>query len=963
MSTPPPVDRRALEAMLELELTARAAEGGPGGPRLVLVHGRYRPGASTEFTVSVGDRQQRVKVSDQPSVLGVIDAWERHRREAAADGTGPLLVITTGVDGRELGADLRGHALARRPLTLDRAEIVKQRFGAARLDPRVRVEGWLVDALLDAEPASGWRTHPAAAAWRRSGGALLTFDAALHALVEARLEITTGRTGMAGDLDADTLLAWSRLPGAADRFAALPREERDGMTAWLGRTSGPAIAVLLGLAGAGRGQEAMALGVVAGALTDPAAPAAAGVAAGRLFADVPAGIEDLTAFASAVHGTLARWIAEAESGRGAEGEARDRVEAVLRQADRMAAEAGVAPGGATPIDNAFLPSALRARVQEFAATLAGRVQDAEAALSRVLAHRLSGLRAESVEVARMALRVRRWLEREESAGDPAIGSVAEGVARHLADWAWTDRALTVLWGGSADADGPTGHAYRRLYERARARRARIDRAFADRLATWVPGAAAPAPGGALLVESVLAEIAAPVAASSGTAPLIIVLDGMSGAVAVQFGEELARGGRWTEVTATPGRRAAAVSMIPSLTRISRASLLSGEATAGGQNVESAGFERFWKRHRRTGVLFHKSRVPGPAGRRLSEDLADALAGDQVVGVVLNTIDDALDHGQEGDRAGWRLEDVSYLPELLKAAIDYGRPVILVADHGHVLERGESPAEPPAAAIADAGAARWRTGTRRAGEVELSGPRVLEGRKRVVVPWRENIRYTPRKAGYHGGASLAEMAVPVLVLLPEPAALPKGWAVLPPEQVVPAWWTGRAAPERTAPEAAEETGRQETGRQEARRLETAPPRRPTRETAEPPAAEALFPVGEAVPRPTPPEPEPERTTLGVAVTRSAVYAEQKRYLRKAPDARQVAAVIDALVAAGDRLSTSAVTVAAAAAGGRRPRSPELFVTALQRLLNVEGYAVLDLIDSGRTVQLNVGMLRDQFGVTP
>ncbi|WP_395109986.1 BREX-2 system phosphatase PglZ [Actinomadura sp. SCN-SB] len=956
MSTPPLVDRRALEAMLDLELTARAAEDGPVRPRLVLVHGRYRPGAATEFTIHVGDRQQPVKVSDQQSVLGVIDAWERHRRDTAGDGTGPLLVVTTGADARELGADLRGHALARRPLTLDPAEIVKQRFGAARLDPRVRVERWLVDALLDAEPPGGWRTHPAAEAWRRSGGTLLTFDAALRALVEARLEITTGRTGTPGDLDADTLLAWSRLPGAADRFAALPREERDGMTAWLRRTSGPAIAVLLGLAGAGRGQDTMALGVVAGSLTDPAAPAAAAIAAGRLFADVPADIGDLAAFATAVQGTLARWISEAESKRDAGGETRDRVEAVLRRADRIAADAGVAPGGATPVDNSFLPSTLRARVQEFAATLGCGVQDAEAALSRVLDHRLSGLRTESVEVARMALRVRRWLEREESAGDPAIGSVADGVARYLADWAWADRALTVLWAGSADPDGPTGHAYRRLYERARVRRAAIDRAFAGRLVTWAQGAAVPAPGGALLVESVLDEIALPVAAAAGSAPLIIVLDGMSGAIAVQFGEELARGGRWSEVTATPGRRAAAVSMIPSLTRISRASLLCGEATAGGQNMESAGFERFWKRHRRTGVLFHKSRVPGPAGRRLSEELVDALPGDQVVGVILNTIDDALDHGQEGDRAGWRPEDVSYLPELLDAAIGYGRPVVLVADHGHVLERGESPSDTPSGTAAEAGAARWRTGTPGEGEVELAGPRVLEGGGRVVVPWREDIRYTPRKAGYHGGASLTEMAVPLLVLLPEPAALPKGWAVLPPEQAVPAWWTGRTAPEQTVPEAGEET----------RPQETAAPRRPSGKTAEPPAAEASLPVSEAAPQSAPPEPEPgikpERATLGGAVTRSAVYAGQKRYLRKAPDHRQVAAVIDALVAAGDRLSTSAVTVAAAAAGGRPPRSPELFVTALQRLLNVEGYAVLDLIDSGRTVQLNQGMLRDQFGVT-
>ncbi|WP_026414529.1 BREX-2 system phosphatase PglZ [Actinomadura oligospora] len=940
MSTPPLVDRRVLEALLSLELPARGNEAGPAGPRLVLVHGRYQPGTASEFTITIGDRQQRVRVSDQPSVLGIIDAWERHCGTPA--DSAPLLVITTGVDARELGADLRGHALARRPLNVDRAEIVKQRFGAARLDPRIRAEEWLVDALLDAEPSGGWRTHPAAAAWRRSGGALLTHDAALHALVETRLEITTGRSGSSGELDIDTLLAWSRQPGATDRFAALGPDERHGIAAWLQRTSGPAVAVLLGLAGAGRGEDAMALGIIAGPLDDPASPPAATLAIGRLFADVTAGIEELRMFTVAVQGILARWIAEAESSPDRTGEARDRVEAVLGRADRLAASAGLAPGGATPVDNAFLPSGLRSRIQDFAAVLSGRVESAQETLARVVEHRLSGLRPDSVEVARMALRVRRWLDRSDV---PDARSVADGVADYLADGAWLDRALTVLWSGSSDLDSTVGRAYRRLYERARTRRTELDQRFADRLASWAPGAAVEAPGGALLVESVLAEVVVPVAASGG-APLVIVLDGMSGPVAVQLGEELARGGRWAEVTSRSGRRSAAVAMIPSVTRISRASLLSGEPAEGGQAVEVAGFERFWKRHRRSGLVFHKAQVPGPAGQRLSDDLAVALAEDHVVAVVLNTIDDALDHGKEGDRAGWRLKDISYLPDLLNAALDFGRPVVLVADHGHVLEREESAPGTPRVTSTEIGAARWRTGTPGEGEVELAGPRVLENGGRVVVPWREEIRYTPRKAGYHGGASLAEMAVPVLVLLPDAADRPKGWELLPPEETEPAWWTGREASEKPVPVQVPSSSQVLKTTRARKRMEE-------------PEGEALFSVGEAAPSAPPAEPVP--ATLGAVVTASAVYSEQRRYLRKPPPANQVAAVVDALATAGERLSVAAVAAAAAAAGGRAPRSPELFVTALQRLLNVEGYPVLDLIDSGRTVQLNVATLREQFGV--
>jgi hypothetical protein len=152
------------------------------------------------------------------------------RREWLADDTA-VLVVTTGVDDELLGVDLRGHALERRVLSVDRGEIVKQRFGAADLDPRIRRESWLIDALLDAEPTEGWRTAPAADAWRRSGGAVLTRDAAVRALLQARLFAPDAAPERS--LDADTLLAWSRTPAGAARFAELPPAEREGLTAWL----------------------------------------------------------------------------------------------------------------------------------------------------------------------------------------------------------------------------------------------------------------------------------------------------------------------------------------------------------------------------------------------------------------------------------------------------------------------------------------------------------------------------------------------------------------------------------------------------------------------------------------------------------------------------------------------------------------------------------------------------------
>lgn len=914
MNAPPLVDQRVLEALLSLELP-RARDKGAGVPRLVLVHGRYRPGAPTGFTLRIGERQHRVSVSDQHSVLGVIDAWEAHNSTAAEAGS--ILVITSGVDG-QLGADIRGHALGRRALSVDRAEIVKQRFGAIDLDPRIRVRdaAWLVEALLNAEPADGWRDHPAAAAWRRGGGGVLTRDAALRALIEIRLDLADvlpGEPAAGRDLDTGTLLAWSRSPGASARFRALGPAERNGITAWLRQTAGDAAGVLLDLVNAGRGEDAMALGAVAAVLQRPDTDADMALAVGGLLAGVQAHPDEVRAFASAVQGTLIRWINEAER-RGHQA-ARDRVLDVLERADELARSAGLTAALAT---DPFLPSGFDERLRNFASALRESAQDTDDALEHVLDHRLARLYRDRCHVAEMAARLRRWLA---VADGDAIPSVAAGVGRHLAEWGWVDYALNILWAGDAHRDPVLGHAYRTLYEQGRRRREILDHRFAERLVRWTASASAEAPGGALLVESVLTEVVRPLAAKAP--PLVVVLDGMSASVAAQLGEELARSGRWTEITAVPGQRRAAVSMIPSVTRVSRASLLAGMLGAGGPQDESRGFAEFWRRHRKETALFHKSTIAGDAGHRLADSLLEALSRDHVVGVVLNTIDDALDHDREGDRTDWQVGHITFLTDLLDAARAYNRPVVLVADHGHVLERGPRDSGPVQAP--GVGGARWRQGDPADGEIELTGPRVMEGGGSVTVPWREDVRYTPRKAGYHGGASLAEMTVPVLVLLPSPDLLPKDWAVLPPEEATPSWWrTGTAEP---APAAA-----------------TRDPRAAVTSSGDVPAAE----------RPT-----PTSRSLGTAVVSSPVYAEQRRYLRKAPDAKQVGAVIDALASAGGSLSLPAVGAAALEAGGRPPRDITVFTTALERLLNVEGYPVLRLVDSGRTAKLNVPLLREQF----
>lgn len=898
--TPPELDRTVVEALLQVELPHAR------GRRLLLVHGRYTAGAPPEFSLTVGESLRRIRVVDQQSILGILDAWQVHQEKDP--GGDDVLVVTTAVEDAQLGWDVRGHAIGRATRTVDRAEIVKQRFGATDLDPRIRRERWLVDALLDAEPTGGWRRS----------GPVLTRDAAVRALLEARLGIGED------SLDAGTLLEWCHGTAGPTRFVALPEAERAGLSTWLAEAVGGVAVVLMGLAARGGAADAMALGVIASVLDEPGATPEAVLAVGGLLGAARARQPERRAFVEAVEGTLERWVATAEAG-GAAGEAaRRRVLAVVERADAIAAEAGLTDALTA---NAFLPSGFRARRRALAAVLgpavlsdpdATAVAAAGSALDALRRHHLARLHPEQCVAADMAVRLVRRL----TVPPARIESVAAGVAEHVRDGGWVDRALAAVWAGEASDDRVVGQAYRSVFEAVRRRRDEADEEFATRLVGWAAHASVQAPGGALLIEEILDVVVAPLA-TADAAPLVLVLDGMSAAVAAELGEQLlARA--WVEVSPEIDRRAAAVAAIPSVTQASRTSLLTGRPQAGDQGTETQGFTAFWRRHRRTATIAHKADIGGPAGHRLAEPLVAALAGNDVVGVVLNTIDDALDHGREGDRTSWRLADITYLPELLDAARSYGRPVVLVGDHGHVLER--SSAVDGITAAEGVESARWRTGEPGAGEVVLTGPRVLLGDGRVVVPWRADIRYTRRRSGYHGGASLAEMAVPILVLLPSVELLPAGWSVIAPESTVPHWWTGQPAAERPAPVPARKT-----------------PRRPK------PVADTdgLFDV---------PEVAPAATSLGGRVVASPVYEVQRKFVPRAPDRPAIAALVDALVGADGRMSP----VAVAAAVGRAGRDPDFVVATVQRLLNVEGYAVLS-VEGGRTVRLNIDLLCQQFGV--
>ena len=295
MVAQPTVGRRAIEVLLETELPTA------GGRRLVLVDAVFEGGSQdSEFTLRVDGTDRRVKITSQSSPLGISDAWQRHRAAQCDDGDS-VLVVTSGVPVDQLGWDLRAHAVRRRPLTVNRTDIVKELFGATDLDTRMVGETWLLDALLEAEPVDGWPRS----------GAVLTRDRAIQALIAARLKLGDIQANTL-DFDADTLFAWTRGPAGPALFEALSTAEQHGLSNWLGKTVGPAAPTLLALAADGRGRDALPLGILASAALVSSSAEAAGFALGTLFGSALSSFDALRPFSDAATGVVTRWIAQAE---------------------------------------------------------------------------------------------------------------------------------------------------------------------------------------------------------------------------------------------------------------------------------------------------------------------------------------------------------------------------------------------------------------------------------------------------------------------------------------------------------------------------------------------------------------------------------------------------------------------------------------------------------------------------
>jgi hypothetical protein len=846
-----------------------------------------------------------------------------------ADG---FAILLTDREPGDLGDALVARLRRQRIEPLDTWATVPGLFSGNTLDAGLRRSlPWLPGVLFDLQPAAGYPT---------SATELVTRDHILGALTDVVLGLPPVELGLGALLERLSSIE------VRARWAALDDEPRSAIAGWVGERAGAGARAALELAAAPSTAHVhiLALGLMLDVLYGTP-DTVAGVADARRGWETGYRLPRIDPAAAAQVGTAARirlrLLTDTDPA------AHQDAWADTREAFAVAAcpwAIGLSPTH---------PDGYRARQSTAAAALAAALDDGpatlgalEAAVAELHRHDLAFHKVKAdTDRWDMAVRLARWLRTGQ--GAPPSG-LAQALARQVDVDGWVDRALADVWSGSLQPEVAT--VYPVLCERVLAVRRGHDREFADALADATTRDVLPE--GVLAVEQVLAEVVAPV---SREAPvLLIVVDGMSTSVAVAVAEGLNLLA-WVEHVREAGGgggRLPVLAALPTMTRFSRTSLLCGALREGTQVEEKRGFTALTG-----GPVFHKDDLRAPAGAAINPKVEAALAsGDRVVAVVLNTVDDHLaKHDPDGTR--WSVEKIQHLQVLLEVAGRQGRTVVLVSDHGHVVERGGR------AEVRELADARWRpasTGPAGPDEVLLAGPRVLAGGGQIVAPWVEDLRYGRKSVGYHGGASAAEVTIPLLVFAPRDTDLSgAGW--LPAAAQAPTWWVQPVVDDAPPPGHA-------TRNTEAK---ARPPR--ARRTREPDVVgQALFSLDEVAVTPAAEAGVGDAAAAagrgqsggrhGAAIEELLTAPAYRRARvaagRSAPPDEVVVQVLDLLLSSGGRAPVEAV----AAIAGVPPGRGQMVMAGLRRLLNVEAYPVLALDADGRTVVLDEVLWRQQFGIT-
>lgn len=816
-------------------------------------------------------------------------------REALVDHPHDSVILTP-LGLRELGYDVLSRLARTKLHTLQPWPTLLELFQANDVSPNLRESRGVAEYLLEHVPAGGFA--PAATG-------KIDEETAWKIILE-ELAFTTPRP------DVRAILEWSSSAANVARYRAMSDELRESLHSWIGSSAGAEGRVLFEAIDDGFAPDLISLGLVIQVAfeTNGAATSALRIRLEKFTRGRGVPASAANAWATAATSCVIARLRGVD--RKSATQAIDRSDVLL--AELVAADLAVR----SPISFAGLEQ----RFDRFGVALRLLIEHAgdEAAVTTELAslegHALTqpfdndwnDLNRQRVRRARMAARLARWLQTPTNEST-SIGSAAVSYARESAYADWARQILT-----DGDRMPSLAAVYRRLLETATQRREEENGRFADHLAAATKSNSL---GNAIGIESVLGAVVAPVVKEEQRV-LLLVMDGMSTPVFHELLQDIQRLG-WSDLHSEAAKwPRPVIAALPSLTEVSRTSLFAGRLAQGKSDFEKDAFATHPALLEVSGVgapplLFHKATLSEAGGAELSKEIRDAISSEKrrVVGVVVNAIDDFLMKGGQ-TLLPTTLGSMPVVRNLLYEAEQSRRVVILTSDHGHVIDRGTTFRQ------AEGAGERYRpAGDASAGEVRLTGSRVVLAGNTIVAASTEATRYSSSKRfGYHGGATPQECVVPLAVLGREAFG---SWREVAPQ--VPAWWE----PGVTAP------------------VISAQPVSIATTKAEPPV---LMPSAPALP------PWVEQLFA------SEVFAAQQKLVgRMAPADDQLRRLLALL----DERKGSAITATVA----QRLNVPEFrvstIVTAARRVLNVEGYAVLALDDGAKTVTLNFDLLRSQFGL--
>ena len=884
------------------------------------------PLPDTEFEAEVEGNSLQVVYC--VSELAMREALVKHNGQSE---TGRRLVLLSALDMLRLGQDVLARLWRNEPQRISPWKTLQQLIKVRDIDPRLtRKHGrWMAEAML-----SGFDRFEKELRF----GEVLDLDGAWRAIALGHLQYTDS------DIDLQSLLDWSTKVDVSSVLERAPTDVRDNLSDWLAPGLPGTHEIITTILLNGQGNDLLPLALACSMLFSGELERANGIDISQLYLSRGIFTErylsakkfpntSMLAIGDAAVSLVKRRIGS---------QPYQSYSGCLAKAEQVLASVDMTTAAEL---SDLMPCAVQARLTHFSSALDtalknGDLKKVEIAFNHLSSHALSGLSLyrETVERAQMALRLARWLAK----GSRTAGTAAEFMLDYAAEGGFADWARTEIWAG--DAHDTLNEVYQKLSAKVRQVRETQNQAFGRQLMSVARGDKLP--NAIVPVERAIDELVVPLAENQPV--LLLVLDGMSEAVYRQLGEDLSHH-NWLELQ-PEGQDSSGCLMaaLPTVTQVSRCSLLSGDLCEGGAADEKRAFSAHptLKKIASTKFppqVFHKQDLSQPGSGSLHSPIRGVIAGKEhrVLAVVINAIDDQLSSSSQV-AVDWSFESIALLRQVMEAAREAGRIIIMTSDHGHVLDHDSVFQQ-----SAEENGERYQPASTESEpsdlEVKVVGDRVVTKNSEVILPWSERLRYVRKKNhGYHGGGSLQEVVIPLgIYSSASNRQLPDGWREVP--RRFPDWWYSPSEEDKVADSEAAYSpeAREKPAKKMARGKRAA--------VAE--VVEDMF----ATPEPSL-MPEQSNGDWISDLFASDVYIKLR-------DRAGRTAVTDKDLSALLRLLQKHQWQVMEATLCRELVIPKLrmrgFLSNAQRLLNVDGYSILSADRESQTIRLNVSDLKKQF----